>query len=724
LDDTFGFDGNENTKSGELFENLYAGTLEEDAGTNQSSSVELNPYTANDAGAKTKQEARMKPNKSSLDRHREAENKSMQQGREDANRPRPRQQQRQEMDSIFRSHSKPSQITPRSGTTNQLVTSYEKKISENMQLISPTMAMDRRRSRPRLQAQQPVVSPNSSMFTSATPPILRTSTGTSLRRNDTGSSTSRSRNRHRSRSRGTPRGTSRSRRSRSRSTSIAPSTTSKKGDAYHSNLFRGAALIREQLLRSMASTDQAMDEAEREFMEEMIEHGRGGHLQQQQQLHQRGTRQAIGERGEVDHADNEDIDFDYSFDHDEAGDVPSPSRSSCVRFAASQDSGASALETESRRLDNLMSIFVATSSTSSNSGGNGMSRSSSDKENEARPSQPSEVNASCVISPTSSLGLGSPMSQLQNGRARKEYAGRYFQDDAPKPIAAKVQVEAVPEPIAFKPRTEVAPKPSVSKLSADPILTKNDNARPKQSGQNQPTGEPVDEALAHARRAGPIWRSLVGNHVRFPSKWDAILPSTSPEVHNLRLKWSKWYYVARHRVKGDRRLNSREFGVRSRRSGGRILMRMLIREMHSQQPCREIVIGCFHPNSKGIRKGDPLPGAEDVREVWMSVRWVMESDKNEPTPDLRAEVNNYEGVIDNYLMQKKKTLDYVMMGSALGHRKAVNNENVRAIFGDQSPMTTVDLHEDEVADIIKANVAKKLASLPALMLLKLFLFSK
>ena len=39
-------------------------------------------------------------------------------------------------------------------------------------------------------------------------------------------------------------------------------------------------------------------------------------------------------------------------------------------------------------------------------------------------------------------------------------------------------------------------------------------------------------------------------------------------------------------------------------------------------------------------------------------------------------------------------------------------------------MTTVDLHEDEVADIIKANVAKKLASLPALMLLKLFLFSK
>lgn len=153
-------------------------------------------------------------------------------------------------------------------------------------------------------------------------------------------------------------------------------------------------------------------------------------------------------------------------------------------------------------------------------------------------------------------------------------------------------------------------------------------------------------------------------------------------------------------------------------------MRMVIREMHSQQVCREIAIGCFHPNSKGIRKGDPMPGAEDVREVWMAVRWLMDADADEPALDFRNEGQNYEGVIDHYLMQKRKTLDYGTMGSVLGHRKAVNNENVRAIFGDQAPMTTVDLHEDEIADILKFNVAKKLAVLPALLLLKLFLFSK
>lgn len=46
------------------------------------------------------------------------------------------------------------------------------------------------------------------------------------------------------------------------------------------------------------------------------------------------------------------------------------------------------------------------------------------------------------------------------------------------------------------------------------------------------------------------------------------------------------------------------------------------------------------------------------------------------------------------------------------------------VLGDQPPLTTVDLHEDELAEILKANGAMKLAVLPALMILKLFLFSK
>ena len=100
-------------------------------------------------------------------------------------------------------------------------------------------------------------------------------------------------------------------------------------------------MIREQLLRSMASADQAMDEAEREFMEEMIERGgRPG----------RPARQNRQEKNDGD--DNGDIDFDYSFDHDKAGGTktgiaPSHSKGSSARITPSQDS--STLETKSRR---------------------------------------------------------------------------------------------------------------------------------------------------------------------------------------------------------------------------------------------------------------------------------------------------------------------------------------------------------------------------------------
>lgn len=693
LEDTFGFDSN-TKQSDDLFESLYAGNFEEDNGTKESS-IELNPYSPKvGMGSKVlpkgidapiqsnKQKMQVNQNKNNLNRYQET-NRSAQQGR----------------DSIFRQSAaapKAAMATSHERNINEknkmqvdpkaVGQSYEQKINAHMQLLSPTMAMDRRRSRSKPRAPRPqpaVVSPNSSFFTTAgATSIQRTSTGTSLRRNNTGtSSQSRSRPRSTSRShrsgsrqgsRGTSRAGSRGRRSRSRSTSIAPSsitqstrvTTSKRSDDYHSNLFRGAALIREQLLRSMASADEAMDEAEREFMEGMTE---------------RGTRQHVSGQVKEEDGDGDDFEFDYSFEHGQpgggvatAGNAPSPSRSSCVRFAASQDS--SALETESRRLDNLVSIFGATSSMSSSNAGASnphpgleMKRSSSDKENEVdtRPSldcqataEVDEVNATHVISPISSLDLNSPTSQMmspmQRSKVHNEYASRYFQEDAPKPIVVK---------------------PSVA---AAPISTKSSN--PERSSQNQHhIGAAVDEALAHAERSGPLWRSLVGNHVRFPSKWDDILPPTSPTIHSLHHKWSKWYFVARHRVKGDKRLNSREIGVRSRRSGGRILMRMVIREMHSQQICREVAIGCFHPNSKGIRKGDPSSDCEDVREVWMAVRWVMEADESEPTPDLRPEGHDYEGVVDNYLMQKRRRLDYSTMGSALGHRKAVNNENVRAV---------------------------------------------
>ena len=50
------------------------------------------------------------------------------------------------------------------------------------------------------------------------------------------------------------------------------------------------------------------------------------------------------------------------------------------------------------------------------------------------------------------------------------------------------------------------------------------------------------------------------------------------------------------------------------------------------------------------------------------------------------------------------------MGSLLGHRKAVNNENVRVVFGDKPPFQTLDLHEDELTYIVRVNEVKQLVA--------------
>jgi hypothetical protein len=247
-------------------------------------------------------------------------------------------------------------------------------------------------------------------------------------------------------------------------------------------------------------------------------------------------------------------------------------------------------------------------------------------------------------------------------------SGQYFQQDAPRNIVNK--------------------EPTEKTVSSSAKMSNSSLEQCRQKSEIRA----VDEALAHAENAGPFWRSLVGNHVRFPSKWDGLLPPTSPAIYGHDHKWSKWYYVARHRVKGDKRLNSMDFGVHSRRSGGRILMRMIIRGVETQQVFREIAIGCFHPNSKGIRKGDPSLEAEDVREIWMSVRWLMDIDANEPRLDLSAEGQHYEGAVDNFLLQKKKSLDIVTMGSTLGRRKAVNNGNVRAVSAEKCMGLTYPLY--------------------------------
>jgi hypothetical protein len=485
--------------------------------------------------------------------------------------------------------------------------------------------------------------------------------------------------RHRSSSRSIRRTASRS----SRSTSRGPP----KSDSYHSSVFRGAELIKDQLLRSMASADHAMDEANKEFNDGMV-------YKREQKL----ARTAKESRQRKNDAD-EDIDFDYSGKYQpEQPDPITPvlTRIGCgsnVRFAVSE-----AHEEESQRLDDLAKIFMSSSSMSTSKSGGDKSKSSS-------KSSSIESKTAATVAKTEDGWQQQEVQMMLGTRVVSPAESTETSNNTP-PSSDRMAHQYAEE------------TPTISNVK---IARNLDQDRFQQV--NKIEEEPEDEAVTHARRAGPVWRSLVGNHVRFPFKWETILGPSKPPIPS-HLEWSKWYYVACHRVKGDRRLNSRELGVRSRRSGGRILLRLVLKEMHSENICREIVVGCFHPNSKGIRRGDPKPENEDARQVFMAVRWTMYEADEEPRLDLGEEYDAYEGVVDNFLMQRRCYLDYSTMGSPLGHRKAVKNENVKAVFGDQPPLRSIELHEDKFAEILKSNGVENVAVLPAMVLLKLFLFSR
>ncbi len=526
-------------------------------------------------------------------------------------------------------------------------------------ILSPATAMERRRSQ-----KHPEETPPSSTSTTR--------------------SRSHSRN-NRSSSRDIRRTPSRSSRSRSRGPN--------KSDEYHSSVFRGAELIKEQLVRSMASADHAMDEANKEFMSDAND----------DVVYRREQKLArlANETRQSKNSGEEDIDFDYSgkYQPEQLVPITPPLSRACgnnVTFAVNE-----ACEEESQRLDELARIFMSSSVSTGKSGG--------DKSKTSSKSPSLESKAAGTVAKTEDGWQQQEVKMMMGTRvvSPTESAGP---SNATPPSSNDVTLQGTEE---TKPTSNIINSVRiVSEMSPQNL----DQDRFQHMIQN-------DEALSHAQRAGNLWRALVGNHVRFPSKWETILGSSKPPIPS-HLKWSKWYYIARHRVKGDKRLNSRELGVRSRRSGGRILLRLVVKEMHSQNICREIVVGCFHPISKGIRRRDPNPADEDVREVYMGVRWTMYEADEEPRLDLGEEHDDYEGVVDNFLMQRRTYLDYSTMGSPLGHRKAVKNENVKAVFGDQPPSASVELHEDEFAEILKSNGVENVAVLPALVLLKLFLFSR
>ena len=336
LEDTFGVEKEpKRNNDDDTFEKIYT-AMEEENNTLESS-VELNAYSSSWS---KRVDPPTKPDPETIVEHYQRGRKSIQQG----------------SDSVFRSHQK----------------------TDSTDIVSPTVAMDRRlssRLKTRTESGSRIrdTSRNQRADSRRNRSASRTHREHSIQRTPTMQSTVTSPTGNQSH-RSPSRGISRSRRSRSRSTSIAPQMID---DQHNANLFRGAALIREQLLRSMSSADEAMEQAERE--DERLK---------QLQDDYRATCRISRETTRAQSSEKNESPIQSK--------ISTPSRSSNARNAASLTStpnshDSSMFESESRRLDNIIGMFAS----------NGSSTGSNELKIE-------------VISPTSSLGLSSPMSQAMS----------------------------------------------------------------------------------------------------------------------------------------------------------------------------------------------------------------------------------------------------------------------------------------------------------------------
>lgn len=235
-------------------------------------------------------------------------------------------------------------------------------------------------------------------------------------------------------------------------------------------------------------------------------------------------------------------------------------------------------------------------------------------------------------------------------------------------------------------------------------------------------------AFRHATSAGRLWQTLVGEHVRFPSSWwdGARTPRMGEEVA-LGEKSPRWTYVARHRIRGDITLNGL---VKTRRSAGRILLHVIVRDLMKWGPKMDLAIGCFHPSARGIRKTEePDLDEEDVRDIWMAIRFRSGGPKTrKPDEQTHGGRDESASLIDTVLTEGCPIAD-IGKPSPIGDKYSVNNDNVRAIFGDEPPKETVFILESElykmmveVADREREQGSSALS--PAILLIQEFVYKR
>ena len=153
-------------------------------------------------------------------------------------------------------------------------------------------------------------------------------------------------------------------------------------------------------------------------------------------------------------------------------------------------------------------------------------------------------------------------------------------------------------------------------------------------------------------------------------------------------------YFGRHTITDHPVLNQL---VKCRASAGRLLLHIVVLDLMTRTPIQDIVIGCFHPNSKGIRSPNspPLKRYENCRDIWMAVR-KRNHTAVAATDSLIYSPSHWENPRTGGTSNTTSAYQYSISRSPLGSGQRVTNVNVRAVFGDKAPLETIFLSEDEL----------------------------
>lgn len=216
-----------------------------------------------------------------------------------------------------------------------------------------------------------------------------------------------------------------------------------------------------------------------------------------------------------------------------------------------------------------------------------------------------------------------------------------------------------------------------------------------------------DPAYRHAQKAGFLWQSIMGQHIRFPSSW--WHGARAPPMGVSDIESCKWAYFVRLNVKDHYVLNQLHPG---RSSPGKLLLHVLVQDAMTRQTIQDIAIGCFHPSARGIRQTTRASSSlEESRDLWLAVR------KRNKTSG---------STIDRLLSRYSQFGPSGYTKSPLGPEVRISNHNVRAVFGETPPLETMFVVETELYDRVSRRIAaqKRAAINLPLQMLQEFVFAE